>query len=150
MGMLQRIIEFMTASLRISNKIHPVPRPLFTEMNAAQQTLDDPFVRIRGWISKELIDFLNTGRKSSQVVAYAAQPSPFVRLLGGNQTVGLESSTDEAIDFTEVLALDNRYFALGNGTPTPVFAYSFLYLKGRSLRRGGQLWCRLIRPRSPL
>ena len=75
MGMLQGVIEFVPASLGITNQVHPMTGPLFSEMGTDQKFVHDLVEGIGIRVVQKGFDLIGTRRQTDQIEIHTPYPS---------------------------------------------------------------------------
>ena len=75
-----RFVVFEAVAFAKSSDIQPVPRPAFAIVRRRQQTVDEIFVGLVGWICQEFRNLLGSGRKSEQIETQPSDQRAFVGL----------------------------------------------------------------------
>ena len=145
MSVSQRIIEFVPIGFSVTNKIHPMPRPLFAQLWRSEQVIYHTLMSSIAIIVQEIGDLLRGWRQTCQIKADTPQPDSFTGIRGGLQTSSFYFAENEPVHFRirPLFVFNPRRIRMGDWTPTPMRVVTLLEINTLVFRFG----CTLGSPR---
>ena len=151
MGMLQGIIEFVPASLGITNQVHPVTSPLFSEMGAGQKLIHDLVEGIGLRVVQKGADLIGIRRQTDQIKIYTPDPSSLVGGQRRQNSLPGKGGLNEGVQGFDygLRSGQGRLIRLNDGLPAPMLSPSLFQIEGGTADGTSQRWNRFFRPIGP-
>ena len=126
-GMIDPKVEFMSIGVRVPNKVHPVPGPLFSKMSGGKQFIDD----LLFGLFKRFCELLRGGGQADEVKVDPSCPCALVCGQGRLQANVFHFFLYKAVDRRSrfVVCFGSRDTYCLDGSPAPVFGKPFRQVK---------------------